>query len=179
MLLDASVHPYGSFWLDVADKAIKGIAVLVGGAWTYSNFLRARTFRPRIECTVSGQIFRKNGQAYALVSCVLKNAGQSKYVISQKGTYLEPIALTPAGRVKLPGAEVFSEHAWIEPGEQIVDPVVLAIPDPTDFVAVRLNLRVVSEGIEWNASCVLPDTEAQEVQNGLDVAAENRVTGTH
>lgn len=34
MLYDSSsVHPYGSFWLDVADKGIKAAAVLVGGCW--------------------------------------------------------------------------------------------------------------------------------------------------
>lgn len=157
MLFDSgSVHPYGSFWLDVVDKGIKGIAVIVAAIWTY---FRADTYRRKIEPSVSGELFSKDGEHYALVLCRLKNLGQSKYVIRQKGTYLGAEAMRPRGRETLQGSEVFKDHAWIEPGEQIDESIVLRVPDPKTFVAVRFALRVVSKKVEWNASCILKETD--------------------
>ena len=156
MLLDAnSVHPYGSFWLDVADKAIKALAVIVGGAWTYINYVRARTFKRKLESNISGEIFSKNSKFFVLASCRLKNVGQSVYNIQQKGTAVQAIALRDEGRDIVRVCEVFKEHGWIEPGEQIEEPMVIPIVDPSTFVALKLCLRVVSEGVEWNASCIL------------------------
>src|SRR5665213_3298959 len=99
MLLDStSVHPYGAFWLDVADKGIKALAVIIGGIWTYINFIRSRTFKRKLEPSVSGEIFEKDGNYYILVSKRLKNVGQAQYTIRQKGTALEADTLNPDGR---------------------------------------------------------------------------------
>lgn len=137
MLLDStSVHPYGAFWLDFADKAIKALAVIVAGIWTYINFIRSRTFMKKLEPSVSGKIFEKNGKHYILISKRLKNVGQAKYPIRQKGTALEADTLSPDGRTRLSVTKAFEDHAWIEPGEQIDEPVVLSIPDPASFIAI-------------------------------------------
>jgi hypothetical protein len=175
------IHPYASFWLDVADKILKALAVLVAAVWTY---FRADTYRRKIEPSVSGELFSSDGQSYAQVVCSLKNLGESRYVLTQAGTYLSAQVLRPAGREDIPGSEIFKDHGWIEPGEQIDDPIVLCIPDPRTFVAIRLNLRVISRKVEWNASCILregaPKTPAaQQTDKGdrhevhhADAAAE-------
>jgi hypothetical protein len=166
LVSSAGVHPYATFWLDVADKGIKALAVMVGAAWTHINFLRSRTFKRKVESSVSGKMFVKEGRYYVLVSCRLHNVGQSKYPIKQKGTYLEAMTLDPGGRRRLKGAEIFEDHGWIEPGEQIEEPLVLAIPDPKTYVALRLNMRVVSKTVEWNASCILIDKPEEKPKGG-------------
>jgi hypothetical protein len=161
MIPDANkVHPYGSFWLDFADKLIKGLAVIVAGAWTLINFKRSRVFHRKLEPSVSGEIFESGGEYYILVQTRLKNVGQSRYIITQKGTGLEAIKLSTQPRERISVTPIFENHAWIEPGEQIEDPVILKIPPPSAFVAVKLTLRVVSrtpEPTEWNCSCIVRD----------------------
>jgi len=57
--------------------------------------------------------------------------------------------------------EVFAQHGWIEPGETIEEPFLLAIPEVDEqTIALRLHLRIVSRGmlsraIEWNAGAVV------------------------
>ena len=156
-----SVHPYGSFWLDFADKAIKGAAVLVGGAWTLINFERSRTFRRRLEPKVAAQIFKAGPDYFLLTTSRLKNIGQSKYPIRRRGTVVEEWnRLRPPGRKRLRVSRVFDKHGWVEPGEEIEHTLIFPVPDPSKVVAFEVSLRVVSEdeteleAIEWNASCV-------------------------
>ncbi len=153
-----NVHPYGAFWLDVADKAIKALAVAVAGLWTFMNYKKSRTFHRKLEPMVSGEIFERCGSYYIVASTRLKNVGQSQYTITQEGTALVALKLTPEGRETLSVNPVFRDHAWIEPGEQIEDPIVLTIPAPSTFVAIRLNLRVGlktsrADGMERQLHC--------------------------
>ena len=176
LLSSESVHPYASFWLDFADKGIKGLAVIVAGAWTYMNFKKSRTFQRKLEPSITGEIFESGGQHYVLVTTRLKNMGQSKYTITQEGTGLEALKLSPHGRERISITSVFKDHAWIEPGEQIEDPILLIIPPPSTFVAVRLVLRVVSkvpEATEWNCSCIVRDDKSKmSIQHGAEECAD-------
>jgi hypothetical protein len=169
-----SVHPYGSFWLDVCDKAIKAIAVIVAGFWTYFNYEKSRTYKSKLEPSVVAEIFQKDGVYYALVECSLKNVGKSKFPIRQTGTALAAVALRPNGREDVALATVFEDHAWIEPEERISDPRVLPIPNPVGYVALMLELRILSEtrrafrsslSIEWNAKTVLKSVSPAEEIN--------------
>jgi hypothetical protein len=157
-----AVHPYGTFWLDVADKAIKTMAVLIGAAWTYNNVRRSRVYARKLEPSVSGTIFAKNGGLYILISCQLKNIGQTKYAIEQKGTYVGAFTITDQGEERSVFAmEIFKDHDWIEPGEQISEPRIGPIPDPETYIALKLVLRIVSGGEEWNVSTIVrTDTPA-------------------
>jgi hypothetical protein len=163
----ASVHPYGSFWLDVLDKGIKAAAVVVGGAWALFSMRKSRTFQRKLEIAISGQIFAKDSTYYVLVTPSLKNLGQSLYSIDQKGTGLAVIALTSSGRNRISASAVFENDASIEPGEQIEDPKVIPIPKPAEFVALLLELRVISAGEEWNAKSIVRETN-ERVADKLD-----------
>lgn len=157
MLFDSnSVHPYGTFWLDVADKAIKALAVTIGAAWTYNNVRRSRIYARKLEPCVSGTLFEKNGGLYVLISCELKNIGQTKYPIEQKGTYVGAVAISDQGEERrVLALEIFKDHDWIEPGEQISEPQIGPIPDLNTFIALKLVLRVVSGDEEWNVSSIV------------------------
>lgn len=156
MLLGSdAVHPYGSFWLDVADKGIKALALIVGATWTIINVHRSRTYTRKLEPSISGTIFEKNGRFYLLISYQLKNVGQTKYTIKQEGTYVGVFAISEKGdEERVSALEIFGDHGWIEPGEEIHETRVVPISDPETFVALKLQLRVVSEGVEWNVSCI-------------------------
>jgi hypothetical protein len=160
------VHPYGSFWLDFADKFIKAAAVLVGGAWTYINFQRSRTFQRKLELSLSGEFFEQDGEHYLLVTTSIKNVGQSHCSIAQEGMGIEALSLSTKGREQIGVAVVFADHALLEPGETIQDAAVMPIPPPTSFVAIRLTLRVVSkipEPLEWNCSRIVTQVVSKKI----------------
>ena len=163
MLEATTVHPYGSFWLDFADKAIKGAAVVIGGVWTYVIAVRSGTFRRKLEPEVSARLFKAAGTDYVEVTCGLKNVGQTNYPIRQRGTAVEIVPLSPDGRKDPIINAVFTKHGWIEPGEAIREQLIFPIPPAHDFVAFEVNLRIVSEAaltksaVEWNATCVVSE----------------------
>src|ERR1700675_1127674 len=72
--------------LDVVDKVIKILAVVIGGAWAYLNYVRGRTYKKRLETNVSGEWFENKGLSFLSGSAHLKNVGLSKFPIEQKGT---------------------------------------------------------------------------------------------
>lgn len=165
------VHSNGKFWLDFCDKVIKAAAVVVAGIWTYFNYKKSRTYKSKLEPNVTGEVFQKDGMYYALVECSLKNVGRSKFPIKQTGTGLTAIVLGPNGRKKVALASVFEDHAWIEPEERISDPRVIPIPDPEGYVALLLELRIVSDMMddfgdshsnEWNAKTILRSVSPAE-----------------
>jgi hypothetical protein len=161
-----SPHPYISFWLDVVDKAVKVVAVLLGGGWTLMLYRRNRTFRRRLEPGVSGQLYRAGGAAYLVITCTLKNVGSAKCDLNFPGTWCEVQQMKPAGREVLRRFAIFRDHPWIESGEPVTDSVVLPVPPPETFVALHMTLKVKSQdrqeknSIVWKARNVLPSADA-------------------
>lgn len=152
-------HAGAKFWLDVADKAIKTFALLVGAGWTYLNYRRGRTFRRRLELEVTGELFERTGAHYLSMICRLKNVGLTEVPLQERGTACTVFAIREAEmRPEKPEDiyEVFKEHAWIEPGELITHQELIPLPFfSKDLVGILLRVRVVSPGIEWNAGCVV------------------------
>jgi len=147
-------HATASFWLDVADKFIKFLAVLVGAAWTWMNYRRSRTYAQKLELLIAGNVVSKRGN-YVEISAGLKNLGASRYEVQQEGTACELIAILgdlSERSVRL--FSVFESHNRIEPGETIGDLMQCKIPLPIDeIVWLKMHLRVISGRIEWNSSC--------------------------
>ncbi len=148
-LVVENAHPHISFWLDVADKVLKVLAVLLGGAWTLMHYLRGRTFKRRLEPGVSGELFTAQGKPYLKMAFTLKNLGLSKCGIDWPGTWGEVQLMKPAGREKWKRFELFRSHKWIESGEPVTDAVVLSVPPPETYVALQLIIRVKSQKGWW------------------------------
>ena len=74
--------------LDVIDKVVKIIAVILGGIWTYLNYVRGRTFKRRLEPKILGKISRGVRVDTWMVSGIAqaKNVGLSKVDIEASGT---------------------------------------------------------------------------------------------
>lgn len=155
----AAAHPTLSTVLDLIDKIVKVVAVLIAAAWGYLNYRRGRTFKRRLEPRISGKIFVRNNTYLLCGQAQLKNVGLSVVTIEQKGTAIlvdDQLLVEEAGkparvemqRVKV--LEVFGAHGWIEPGEPIEQSFLIALPEAKNRVAARLRLRIVSHGVEWN-----------------------------
>jgi hypothetical protein len=94
------------------------------------------------------------------ISVQLKNVGLSKVAISQEGSAIRVFATDPT---KTDGAAewqraitvgVFEKHGWIEPGETITDQALVSVSG-VGHKAIKLELRLVGDHIEWNALCII------------------------
>ncbi|MBZ5667740.1 MAG: hypothetical protein LAO30_24495 [Acidobacteriia bacterium] len=150
--------------LDVVDKITKILAVVIGGAWAYVNYVRGRTYKKKLEVDISGEWFESAGASFLSGSARLKNVGLSKFSIQQKGTAVlvyglrpstsaEPITDVIANLISV--RSVFEDHGWIEPGETIVESFLVQVSERTGQVAIKLSLRVVAAHIEWNANTIV------------------------
>jgi hypothetical protein len=162
--------------LDTIDEAVKVAAVLVGGGWTYLNYRRGRTFRTRLELDLKGSIGEQGGAQFFLGECQAKNVGLSKVPVKKIGTGVSVFALRlvprKGGGHRVVEEEVdvrslFAKHGWIEPGETISEPVLLALPpSATPLMGVRMAVMFSDGKTTWNASavtdCTKPKPAAKE-----------------
>lgn len=158
--------------LDVIDRVVKIAAVILGGIWTYLNYVRGRTFKRRLELKISGKVSPGVGACVWMVSgaAQAKNVGLSKVDIEASGTAIVIDDMVPGaskkGAPKIVEVEIrggvlgiFDRHRWIEPGETIEESFVAPLPVRDNRAAVRLRLRIVSrhrifKNIEWNADAI-------------------------
>lgn len=163
-----------SAFVEVLKNAVETLAILVGGFWTYLNYFKGRTYRPRLECNVDGSII---GSPRSLLKVVVKvkNVGLSKVAIKQEGTILQlHRAVTPRKGPPWPCQatwddqptvfDVFKEHRHVEPSEPVEDLVVVQLPQDK-VSAYRLILRVSSGKQVWIAKNIV-QTEAQGEKHG-------------
>jgi len=149
------------------------LGLVIGGLWAYYKFFKGRTFRPRLELTLGGRAWQAKHVTHVTASVQIKNVGLSKLELSQEGSGLRVFSHalarppdTPAvvewkRQITLP---VFEKHKWIEPGETISDQTLIALAH-NDHSAVKLELRIVSNGIEWNSLTIVePDTQSDNAQ---------------
>jgi hypothetical protein len=167
MLYHSEVHADARFWLEVVDEILKFIALLVGGAWTWMHYLRGRTHKRKLELRTIGKLFRKSGRLYLSIVCTLKNVGQTKYPIEQRGTACQVLAYLGSEPELFRAYPVFQEHAWIEPGEEIDHPLLVRITvDESKLIGLQVKLRIVSGDIEWDSSCIVEDPDASARPSG-------------
>jgi len=166
--------------LDVVDKVTKTVALVIGGAWAYLNYLRGRTFKKRLELKISAKEVQSKMGSLLSGNAQIKNVGLSKFPIEQKGTAIVFLDLKASAQAMQPiemieetvgVREVFKDHAWIEPGETIAEDFLLQLPQSEDRLAMKLELRVVAAHIEWNANCIV---ELGEDRKSSDAESSHR-----
>jgi hypothetical protein len=156
-------------WLDQTQKLSQIVAIVVGGIWAYTKFFRGRVFYTRLEPSVTGQVFRREEADYLLVFLRLKNVGIAKVDIEQKGTALRVfgcgILADRSPKVlnwdRLHTLAIMAQHAWIEASETIDDTLMIVLPK--NLIAVKLEMRVVANSLEWHARHIVisSDTKAK------------------
>ena len=137
-------------WKDIADEALKVLALLVGAAWTLLQYWRTHPNRQKPEVIVEGRMLQQNEDAYLSIHASMKNVGQREYCIDRRGTSLRIWELSEASikEKALPDEfevlKVFSEHRQMEAGTTIHDNLALALPKSkhASVSLYRIELRV-------------------------------------
>ncbi|MBB5330951.1 hypothetical protein [Tunturiibacter gelidoferens] len=161
---------------DIAAHVASVIGLMAAGVWGYFNFVKSRTYYPRMELSVSGEIITSSDKKFLVPRVILKNIGRSKVQLLQRGSgYKIWIA---NGRTKVGGSlawsggkptyRIFEQHGWIEPGEAIFDERQLHALPP-DCVAAKVEVRlrapvgiVVPKVTVWTCSAVVgPETKKE------------------
>lgn len=171
-----------SAFVELVKNIFEVVAIGAGGIWTYFNFFKGRTYRPRLECSVDGSVEEHSGQRFLKVIVRAKNVGLSKVPIEQKGTILQlyesvlsssspqfPFQATWADSPAV--FDVFKEHAWVEPSEPVEDHVLIELPR-NGVPAYKLNLKVLSKKISWTARNVVYGSERRQKEASMAKAQD-------
>jgi hypothetical protein len=131
--------------VDILGTAVTAAAVIIGGMWAYFKFVKGRTYRPRLEPSLSGRWQLIDGQHLLRARITVQNIGASNVTLLQEGTGLrvsvlaldQPPPPTLTAWDQLGTFPVLAEHEWIEPGETVADDLLLNLgvsgPRPTLF----------------------------------------------
>jgi hypothetical protein len=151
-------------WADIAQKTAATVAIVGTAGWAYFKFVRGRTFRRRLELTISGEVRLGPGIVYLLTNSTAKNIGLSKFEIDHDKSGLRVMTHASEDAVTEPRlAEwqplstwpVFEGHGLLEPGEPAAEELLIEIPDE-GFSAFRLQLWVSSTRDEsWEVTAVV------------------------
>jgi hypothetical protein len=95
--------------LNLLQSALTILALAVGAAWVYYNYLKGRTYQKRLQSEVSAEIVALNGQHHLLATLKLENVGLSNVVL-KNSTALEVWAYETLGHVD--DTLVLSEVRW-------------------------------------------------------------------
>lgn len=167
--------------VEVAKNICEIVAILVGAFWTYLNYFRGRTYRPRLECAIDASVQEHSDYAYLKVVTRVKNVGLSKVPIDQEGTGLLVYSLRaldsgPSSPIQAKwndsgGAfSVLTNHRWIEPGEPVSEPLMIALSDRT-ATAYKVMIKVISGKVSWTAETICEANMAY----GRDIRNEDLV----
>ena len=152
-MLDAPAHPQLSFALDLADKLIKLVAVILGGIWTYWNYRKSRTYQQKLELEIDGTVFTR-GDLYGEVKLTVRNIGNTQHSVEHDGTFCElSVIKEDLTEQSVQLLDAFTEEDSLEPGELMKDVLYWSVPAPVDgIVWVKLTLLVVSNGVQWSSA---------------------------
>jgi hypothetical protein len=168
LLIDLNQDKSKELW-DTITHVFAIAGALVTGTWAYFNFVKSRRYYPRLELAVSGEIRRSQKGRYIVPRITLKNIGQSRVMLFQRGSGYR-LWTTSEGNfdlASLPWSDgevvqtMLEDHKWIEPGESVVDESkIFSLPE--HCVAVKIQVRLVAQvrkfphaNSEWNCSTVV------------------------
>ncbi len=139
-------------WASIAQKTAATVAIVVGGGWAYFKFVRGRTFRRRLELTISGEVRRRPGVVYLLTNSTVKNIGLAKFEINHEKSGLRVMTHTsdnPVTEARLAEWEPLSTwpilegQGLLEPGEPAAEELLIEVSDE-GFLVFKLQLWVSS-----------------------------------
>lgn len=122
---------------DIIGAAVTAIAVIVGAIWAYYKFVAGRTFKQKLEIKTEQEWLKRDDDHFAHVRVTLSNIGASKVSIVTQGTalLLYSMKATVAGMTdpewdEIRVQRVFGKASWLEPGEQVVEEVIVRTDAP-------------------------------------------------
>jgi hypothetical protein len=165
MFAETQSHALISFWVETVKNCCEILAILVGSAWTYLNYFRGRTFKPRLECSIETSIEKYSEHSFLHIAAKVRNIGSSRVPIEPKGTalliscnYARPSLISHPGQMDDPVAafDVFSGKKWVESSEAVAESFMVALPRG-GAVTHEVTLKVVSGKIWWTAENIVAD----------------------
>lgn len=135
---------------EIVGTLVTAIAIVIGAVWAYFKFIKNRTYRPRLEVTMSAERTDAAGSPLLLARVAVKNIGNSVVQLLQHGTGLrvscftdqQPLSPETASWLSMRVYKILREHEWIEPGETISDDVLIHAAG-TVHVPVLFETRLV------------------------------------
>jgi hypothetical protein len=127
-------------------------------------------YRPSLEPKIIGKYGCRDGVIQLIITTQLKNVGLSDFKIQQEGTAVIVSSYTagaPPPEAESPKWKeegvfsVFKVHERIEPQETVTDERLVLIPN-CDKAAIKVYLRVVYKGIEWNTWTIIERITSDE-----------------
>jgi len=163
-------------FVELLKNVVEIAAIGTGGFWTYFNFFKGRTYKPRLECRVDGSVETHSGRSLMKVVVRVKNVGLSKVSIEQKGTILQLYpavsqSSSPSSPCQMIWSEkpavfdVFKDQECVEPSEPIEDQVLVELPND-EAPAYKLALRVLSKKTWWTAGNIVGTSEEHRMNGG-------------
>lgn len=147
-----------------AEQILKVLAYVIGGAWVYFNYFRGRTHRPRLETKVTCELLRTVDPVLLRVMASAKNAGLSKVDFTDQGSaaLIKGYEL-PSGTWKdLQAISILTTaHRWIEPGETILDEILVRVEAPYPAFLVELWLNSTSK-VTWVARTIIGPSQRSD-----------------
>jgi hypothetical protein len=171
------------FW-DETSHVGQIIGLCAAGVWAYFNFVKSRTYYPRMDIAISGHLRSKGSERYLIPRVTLRNIGNSKVTLPTAGSGLKLwIAkgdfdetgnlLWSEGHVV---HDIFDHDDWIEPGVTITNETNI-FRVPIDCVAFKIQVRLVAKvgwperSTAWISSAIVgPSIETDE--EGYDPESE-------
>lgn len=136
-----SVHPYGSFWLDVVDKTVKATAVSIGGYWAYWNHFKKRTFAERLQPSIT--VKKLDGTEIAIVHMSACNIGNSLILLGESAICNVSFLNDELLPVKdLDAYSVFCDEESLEPGEKIEEALMIPLSVPPETVIMSVEVLI-------------------------------------
>ncbi len=151
------------YFAQLVQSVLTSVAICLSGFWAYFHYFRGRTYRPRLEPSITCKLIPREGGVHLLLTARLRNVGLSRVGIQQQGTALqlystkeEPAGADPltAGWDLLAAFPVFEDHRWIEPGETIDDVRLVGVPG-IDHLAFKVAIRLVAKKTSWKTVTVV------------------------
>jgi hypothetical protein len=153
--------------LDLSEKLFRIVAIIVGALWVYSNWVRGRTFVPRLQLKLSGKVLnRGQQQQLLLVTLQVKNVGSSIVQLRSRGTGLKLVSLVNDAEIEIANPSEKKITAFtvlekdiihdqdaaaersiknIEPGTAINEQKLIVV-NTNKYNAFRLELKVFAFG---------------------------------
>lgn len=123
----------------------------------YFNFFKGRTYRPRLETRVSGELCRQTTPQLIRAVVQVKNVGLGKVDIEQRGTALRILVFDDAAADEwrhVATLPLLTRHAWIEPSEVVEEQTVLPLK-LSGVAAVRVESIITGRTTMWEASTII------------------------
>jgi hypothetical protein len=143
--------------LETTETFLQIVAYLIGAGWVYFNFFKGRTYRPRLELKITGQLSRTTTPQFAVATLQVKNVGLSKVDVSQKGTAIRVLVFDPTAQDQwkhIATVSLLQAHQWIEPSEALEEQSLVPM-QLANVVAVRIEAIITGKETMWETFTIV------------------------